>query len=193
MATVAGAMMRDMFDTDEFLAECIDASNDTEPRTAIKMVLERAIAAPQAVAAALPPERAELVPLHVSPTLTVLKVVWTPGMTFRPHDHTMWAAIGIYTGGEDNAFFRRAEGGLAAAGGRELRTGDTLLLGDDVIHAVTNPTAQHAGAIHIYGGDLFAADRSEWDPVTQERRPYDVAAAQAYFEEQNRSAAGGSG
>jgi predicted metal-dependent enzyme (double-stranded beta helix superfamily) len=186
-------MMRAMFEIDEFLAECINASNDTEPRTAIKMVLERAIAAPQAVASVLPPERAELVPLHVSPTLTVLKVVWTPGMTLPPHDHTMWAAIGIYTGGEDNAFFRPVDGGLAAAGGRALRTGDTLLLGHDVIHAVTNPTAQHAGAIHIYGGDLFAAERSEWDPVTEARRPYDVAAAQTYFEDQNRSAAGGSG
>ena len=147
------------------------------------MVLERAIASPAAGRGCrCRPERAELVPLHVSPTLTVLKVVWTPGMTLRPHDHTMWAAIGIYTGGEDNAFFRRAEGGLTAAGAGELRTGDTLLLGDDVIHAVTNPTAstpvetdhavtnptaQYAGAIHIYGGDLFAAERSEWDPVTQ--------------------------
>ena len=174
---LAGAKMRDMFDTDEFLAECISARRDTEPRRAVKEVLERAIASPAAVAAALPPERAELVPLHVSPTLTVLKVVWTPGMTLRPHDHRMWAAIGIYTGGEDNAFFRQAEGGLAEAGGRELRTGDTILLGDDVIHAVTNPTAQYAGAIHIYGGDLFAAERSEWDPVTQARRPYDVEAA----------------
>ena len=39
--------------------------------------------------------------------LTVLNVVWAPGMVLPPHDHRMWAAIGIYAGQEDNEFFRR--------------------------------------------------------------------------------------
>ena len=116
----------------------------------------------------------------------MLKVVWTPGMTFRPHNHAMWAAIGIYTGGEDNEFFRREGGGLTPSGGRSLHVGDTVLLGGDVIHAVTNPTKEHAGAIHIYGGDLFGAVRSEWDPETFEEQQYDVPAAIQYFEDQNR-------
>jgi predicted metal-dependent enzyme (double-stranded beta helix superfamily) len=34
----------------------------------------------------------------------------TPGMTLGPHDHCMWAAIGVYTGGEDNTFFREWNG-----------------------------------------------------------------------------------
>ena len=40
--------------------------------------------------------------------LTVLHVVWAPRMTIYPHDHRMWAAIGIYAGQEDNSFFRRS-------------------------------------------------------------------------------------
>ena len=28
-------------------------------------------------------------------------------MRLYPHDHRMWAAIGIYQGREDNAFYRR--------------------------------------------------------------------------------------
>jgi predicted metal-dependent enzyme (double-stranded beta helix superfamily) len=176
-----------MFDVEEFTDEVVRARSESEPRTAVKEVLERALADPSSIAEALPPERAELVRLHVSPTLTILKVVWTPGMTFPPHDHQMWAAIGIYTGGEDNSFYRRAERGLEPSGGRELRVGDTLLLGDDTVHAVTNPTPMLAGAIHIYGGDLFAAERSEWDPATHERRRYDVNGAIAYFEEQNNT------
>ena len=83
----------------------------------------------------------------------------------------MWAAIGIYTGGEDNAFYRRADGGLVASGGKELRVGDTCVLGDDTIHAVTNPTAEHAGAIHVYGGDLLGTPRSEWDPTPTRSAP----------------------
>jgi predicted metal-dependent enzyme (double-stranded beta helix superfamily) len=129
----------------------------------------------------------------VSSTLTILKVVWTPGMSFRPHNHAMWASIGIYTGGEDNHFFRRTDHGLTGSGGRELRPGDALLLGAEVIHAVTNPTREHAGAIHVYGGDLFSAERSEWDPETHAEQPYDVPAAIAYFEEQNMLAGAGPG
>lgn len=177
-----------MFDLDTFLADCVAARAEAQPRQAVKEVLERAVAAPAEVAAALPPERAELVRLHVSDELTVLKVVWAPGMVLRPHDHRMWASIGIYTGGEDNAFFRRAEGGLTGSGGRELRPSDVCLLGDDAIHGVTNPTTEFAGAIHIYGGDFFAVERSEWDPQTRVERPYDVEATLRQFEEANAAA-----
>jgi predicted metal-dependent enzyme (double-stranded beta helix superfamily) len=86
----------------------------------------------------------------------------------------MWATIGIYSGGEDNAFYRRGGPGLIASGGRELRPGDVCLLGDDAIHAVTNPTTKFAGAIHVYGGDFFTKPRSVWDEETFEERPYDL-------------------
>jgi predicted metal-dependent enzyme (double-stranded beta helix superfamily) len=73
-------------------------------------------------------------------------------MHFRPHNHEMWACIGIFGGQEDNTFYRRAGGGLVESGGRSLATGDVALMGDDTIHAVTNPLAASAGTIHIYGG-----------------------------------------
>lgn len=174
-----------MFDIETFVADCITARGETEPRRAIKEVLDRAVSRPGDLAAALQPERAAINRLYVSPALTVLNVVWAPEMRFRPHNHAMWAAIGIYTGGEDNRFYRRADGGLVESGGKGLRPGDTCMLGDDAIHAVTNPTAEHAGAIHIYGGDFFAADRREWDPDTFEERAYDVEAALRSFEESN--------
>jgi hypothetical protein len=31
---------------------------------------------------------------------------------------------------------------------------------------VTNPIPRLTGAIHVYAGDFFAAERSEWDPET---------------------------
>jgi predicted metal-dependent enzyme (double-stranded beta helix superfamily) len=174
-----------MFDLDEFISSCIDARADAQPTLAVKEVLDRAVSDPAAVAAVLPPDRAQLTKLHVSDDLTILQVVWGPGQRIRPHDHRTWATIGIYSGGEDNSFYRRADGGLAESGGRELRPKDVCLLGDDTIHAVHNPTGEFAGAIHIYGGDFFAIERSEFDPETFEERPYDVTGTLRDFEAAN--------
>jgi predicted metal-dependent enzyme (double-stranded beta helix superfamily) len=176
-----------VFDTEIFVAQCVEAVRETEPRLAVKEVVAEAMADPASVVGALPPNRAEIVRLHVSPELTILQVVWAPGMRFGPHDHRMWAAIGIYTGGEDNSFYRRAGDTLTASGGKSLRPNDVVLLGDDAIHAVKNPTTQFAGAIHIYGGDFFATPRSEWRGEPYREQPYDVDYVLNYFEEANRT------
>jgi predicted metal-dependent enzyme (double-stranded beta helix superfamily) len=171
-----------MFDIDQFVADCSAALAATEPRRAVKEVLERAVSRPRDVSAALPAERAELVPLYASEELSVLKVVWAPGMRFRPHNHLMWAAIGLYGGQEDNAFYRRAGEGIVPAGGKELRASDVALLGDDTIHAVTNPRRTLTAAIHVYGGDITAGiGRSEWDDDTGEEVPYDFDRTRSYF------------
>jgi predicted metal-dependent enzyme (double-stranded beta helix superfamily) len=174
-----------VFDVDDFISDCLTAVRADEPRLAIKEVLERAVSMPGALAEALPPDRAELVPLHRSRELTVLKVVWAPGMRVDPHDHRMWAAIGIYTGGEDNAFYRREGTGLVESGGKRLLPEDVVLLGDDVIHSVTNPTSMQTGAIHIYGGDFFDTPRSEWNGDPLAEQPHDVSRLLARFEAAN--------
>ena len=174
-----------MFDVDTFLSDCLAANTADQPRLAVKEVLDRAVSDPAAVAAALPPDRAQLTQLYVSDDLTVLQVVWGPGQRIRPHDHRTWATIGIYTGGEDNSFYRRADGTLAQTGGKELRPKDVCLLGDDTIHAVHNPTGEFAGAIHIYGGNFFEIERSEFDPETFEERPYDNTTTMQGFEAAN--------
>jgi predicted metal-dependent enzyme (double-stranded beta helix superfamily) len=176
-----------MFDVDTFIEDCIKARRDDEPRLAVKELLKAVMSCPSEVAAALPPQRAELVRLHVSPDLTILNVVWAPGMTLGPHDHRMWAAIGIYSGGEDNAFYRRAGTGLVESGGTTLRPRDVCLLGDDAVHAVTNPTGEHAGAIHVYGGDFFTTPRSEWMGEPLEEEPFSVERTLARFEAANAS------
>jgi predicted metal-dependent enzyme (double-stranded beta helix superfamily) len=171
-----------MFDIDSFIAGCAEAAKEAQPRLAIKEVMERAVRRPEQVAAALPATKAELVPLHVSDDLTVLKVVWAPGMRFRPHNHLMWAAIGLYGGEEDNTFYRRAGAGLAVSGGRELHAGDVALLGDDTIHAVTNPRPRFTGAIHVYGGDITRRPgRSEWEEDSGAEVDYDFVRTRDYF------------
>jgi len=174
-----------MFDLDTLLDECVAASREAQPLLAVRDVLDRVMATPRAVADALPSDRAELVPLLRSDDVTVLKVVWAPGMSIRPHDHRTWAAIGIYSGGEDNTFYRRQEGRIVESGGAELRPQDVCLLGDDTIHGVTNPTRELAGAIHVYGGDFFALERSGFDPDTLEEHPWDGPASQREFDAAN--------
>jgi predicted metal-dependent enzyme (double-stranded beta helix superfamily) len=174
-----------MFDVDDLVAACQAAAADSQPLLAVRDVVERAVSDPTAIAHALPPTRAEIVPLHVSPELTVLKIVWGPGMLLGPHDHRMWAAIGIYSGGEDNRFFRRSGESVETSGERSLRPRDVCLLGDDVIHQVYNPTAECAGAIHVYGGDFFATPRSEWTGEPLREGPFDVDRVLSLFETAN--------
>jgi predicted metal-dependent enzyme (double-stranded beta helix superfamily) len=172
-------------DRDELVASCITASEEAEPRLAVKEVLERALREfPGEVGK---PASGWLDIWHVSPTLTVLNAVWPPDMVLFPHDHRMWAAIGIYGGQEDNTFYRRQEGHLVASGGKELRRWDVALLGDDTIHAVHNPLRRYTGAIHVYGGDFVNTARSQWDPATLVEEPYDLAVVRARFDAAEQS------
>ena len=175
-----------MLDVDELIGDCRAALAETSPQGAVREVLARAMATPEEAEAALPPTRAELTPLYRSAELTILKVVWAPAMMIPPHDHRMWAAIGIYGGGEDNTFFRRDGGRVVTSGGRQLRVRDTVILGDDTIHSVTNPMRRaFTGSVHIYGGDYFGTPRSLWDPQTMEEGPADGPRLQQLFEEAN--------
>ena len=60
-------------------------------------------------------------------------------------------------------------------------------MGDDIIHSVTNPTSKLTGAIHVYGGDFFATERSEWETESLEERPYDVDKTVKLFEDANKT------
>jgi len=168
-----------VFDLDRFIAECqVAVSLDTTHKAACDVVA-RAVSEPAAVITGLgAPARAGVQKLYNSAELTILNVVWGPGMTIMPHNHLMWAVIGIYTGREDNIFWRRLpgqdRGRIEAAGAKSLGERDVEPLGRDVIHTVTNPLPRLTGAIHVYGGDFFAVARSEWDPETLLERPFDV-------------------
>ncbi|TMA25224.1 MAG: hypothetical protein E6J78_18240 [Deltaproteobacteria bacterium] len=162
-----------MFDAGEFLDELRGALRENIPQKAVREALARAAARPydELERAFGPAERAELKTLYRSPELTVLKIVWAPGMSIDPHDHRMWAVIGIYGGVEDSQYFRRRPPGLERVAAKTLARGEVATLGHDVIHAVKNPRSTPTAAIHVYGGDFFATPRSEWDPETQEERP----------------------
>jgi predicted metal-dependent enzyme (double-stranded beta helix superfamily) len=173
-----------MFTVERFVEECRTAVREAMAEAAVKEVVARWMASPREVERALgTPTRGGITTLEHSPELTVLQVVWDPGMTIYPHDHRMWAVIGLYGGREDNVFYRRSPEGLQQAGGKQLVIRDAALLGKTIIHSVTNPLRQLTAALHVYGGDFFATPRSEWDPQTLEERPYNVEHARRAFQE----------
>ena len=130
-------------------------------------------------------EHAGLVVLHRAPDLTVINFAWAPWMCFKPHNHCMWSVVGIYSGREDNMFWRRRDATIEAAGARTLGARDVTLLGRDIIHSVVNPIGRMTRAIHVYGGDFFAPpeERSEWDPETLVERPWDMDDTRRLFAE----------
>ncbi len=179
-----------MFDLDQFVSDCLSALRQESAHPAVREVVARAVSEPAAVLRSLgEPTRGGLYILHQSPELTVLNVVWPPWMTLLPHNHLMWAVIGVYTGREDNVFWRRIrdrrDGKVEAASARALCVGDAEPLGREVIHSVTNPIPRLTGAIHVYGGDFFAVARSEWDAETLLEAPTEGAKMARRLEEAN--------
>ena len=179
-----------MFTLERLIEECRAALQEHAPHAAVREVLAKSVAAPQEIFAAFgEPLRAELVPLHRSPELTILRLVWAPDMQVSPHDHRMWAVIGIYSGREENSFYRRAAVGVDGVNDRALEAGRAMGLGRDVIHAVHNPLGKFTSALHVYGGDFFARERSEWNPKTGEERLTNGQRTLELFEEAGRKRA----
>jgi predicted metal-dependent enzyme (double-stranded beta helix superfamily) len=180
-----------MFDLERFIADCRAALSEGTAHRAVREVVARAVSDPPAVIKALgEPKRAGMTSLYSAGDLTIVDFHWGPSMTLMPHDHRMWGVIGVYTGREDNIFWRRIEtdgGGtrVEAAGARAICAKDVEPLGRDIVHSVTNPLPRITGALQVYGGDFFAAKRSEWDPETLLERPFDLARARRVFEQAN--------
>lgn len=181
-----------MFDLEAFVTDCRGALVEDRAAVAVKEVLERALARPTDIDDALGmPNRAGLFTLYRSPGLTVLHVIWPPGVSLYPHEHRMWAVNGIYGGREDNSFYRRAANRIVPSGGKSLDAGETVVLGRDAIHSVVNPCASYTAAIHVYGGDYFATPRSQWDPDTLVEQPFDVDHLKRVLDEADRAAGHG--
>src|SRR5262245_19242860 len=115
-----------MFDVARFVGEC-EAAVATS-RDAVRSVLRAAISDPAGIVAAFgKPTRAGDQVLHRSTRLTILHIVWPPSFTTGPHNHLLWAEIGVYSGREDNVFWRRCGAGskwpIEATGAASLCAG----------------------------------------------------------------------
>ena len=177
-----------MFDLENFVEDCKSAIRRDPTHGTVAELLSSAMSDPSAILDTLgEPTTGGINAIYKSPELTIINVVWRPEMVLMPHDHNMWAVIGIYSGREDNIFWRRIKddplGRIEAAGAKALATGDVKPLGKDVIHSVTNPIPKHTGAIHVYGGDFFEAERLEWEAEGLTERRWDPERTKALFSE----------
>jgi predicted metal-dependent enzyme (double-stranded beta helix superfamily) len=169
-----------MFDQERFVDDARRAN--PEGQGAIVDLLTRTVSEAAAVLQGLgEPQEAGVQTLHRSDNLTILNIIWAPHMVLLPHNHNMWAAIGIYTGREDNILWERHGARVKAVRAASLSEKDTFPLGKDGIHSVVNPSSRLTGAIHIYGGDFFAPGRSEWDADSLQERPFDIEGLQEKF------------
>ena len=155
------------FSLQQFIANCRAAPGVQ----AVAAVMREAVKDPDAIREALATVAGERV-LYQTTLLTVLNVVIPPGFRSPPHDHSIWAVVGIYDGQEDSVFYRNLGDHLAESERHEVRAPGVLVLGGTTIHAITNPLAQHTRGLHVYGGHLDTAPRSLWDPDTFEQSPF---------------------
>ncbi len=178
------------FDLEQFISDCRSAVKQDRAQEIVRDIAARAVSDSAAVLKRLgEPTRAGMERLYHAADLTIVNVIWAPYMTLLPHNHRMWAVIAMYTGREDNIFWRRVPGALErqleAAGARALCERYALPMGQDIVHSVTNPIPRFTGALHIYGGDFFNVTRSEWDPETLHEQPSDGEKMARRFEEAN--------
>lgn len=171
-----------MFEKQQFIDDCAKAVQ--EGQAAVRELVAEAVSAPDGIIKELgEPAHAGIDLIHNDDNLTIINFVWAPYMTLIPHDHNMFAVIGLYNGREDNIFWKQTEDGLKAAGADSLSTGEVATLGHNIIHSVANPLGKYSAAIHVYGGNFFEPDepRSEWDHETLQKRPWDVETTRASF------------
>jgi hypothetical protein len=173
-----------MFNVDSFVKACQGQSP-----SAVKTLLEEALRDPEGVKQALAAigsgkkvgegSMGDLV-IYRSPELTILKAAVPAKFKSPPHNHLMWAVIGVYDGQENNYFYRRSNDSLETAGGKELKPPDVLVLGEEAIHAIENPFDRTSFAIHVYGGDLLSAPRRMWNPFTLQEEPFESQTVMRY-------------
>jgi predicted metal-dependent enzyme (double-stranded beta helix superfamily) len=163
-----------MIDSEDFVRMCRAAISESQPALAVKEVVE------QGVASGVDnlEEKPGVCLLACDERLTVIHVVVPGGRPKSlPHDHRMWAVIGVREGEEDNEFFRRTPGSLETSGGRVVGAGEVLVLGQEVIHRTQNPlTHGSLSALHVYGGDLLRTARSMWTKPDWLEETYDERA-----------------
>ena len=122
--------------------------------------------------------------IYRDPELTIMNIIWPPGIITEPHNHNSWAVIGIYQGREDNLLWQRDGDGIKPVGALPLAAGATHAMRHADIHTAFNPGKSLTGAIHIYEGDFLTTPKREWDPITHEERPRIMTETFAQFKDE---------
>jgi predicted metal-dependent enzyme (double-stranded beta helix superfamily) len=176
----------ELLEMQKFIEDCITANKESNPQEAVKEVLARAVSNPNEMLKAIgEPKEVGMKVFLRSKELTIFAANWAPQMNLMPHNHHMWANIGIYNGREDNILWEREEAGIKATKAACLFAGDVASLSSSAIHSVTNPLKRFTGGIHIYGGDFFETEFSKWNPETLNEEPFNGELIRKMFKKEN--------
>ncbi len=164
--------------TEEFVAQCSAAVMEDRGAVATKEVVERAVRDKRLIEEL--PREAGVNVVHGAEDLTILHVVMAERPVGAgkpiPHNHRMWALIGVMYGSEENEFFGRSAHSIEPSGsGRMIAEGEVLMMGDDTIHSVKNPSSERlSSSLHVYGGNLIAAEKTMWCEPDWTEEPFDL-------------------
>src|SRR5262245_19612269 len=177
-------------DLGELIGACREAAAGDTPTRDVAEVVEAFLHQPNLRGHLGHGDRSTYEALYRGEDILVLHGVVPPTPApVAPHDHRMWAVIGVYQGLEHNQLFVRADGGGLEPEDRfTVAAGEVGTLDPSTIHSVQAGGDRYLGAIHVYGGDLFGTPRSTW--VDGVECPMDESALPGFFERLRRHETG---
>ncbi|MDR5809235.1 cysteine dioxygenase [Caballeronia sp. LZ019] len=117
--------------------------------------------------------------LHADPAdrFSVVSFVWGPGQKTPIHNHTVWALIGMLSGGERAECFGVGDPGqpMRSLGVDHLTPGtvETISPRTGDVHRVSNAYDDRVSiSIHVYGGNIGRIARHVFDEETSMRKRF---------------------
>jgi predicted metal-dependent enzyme (double-stranded beta helix superfamily) len=161
--------------TSTMIEQCLSALDDRASIDTFRGIVADAVAVPEEMAAlvSLPLAPDANLVLYQSDRLVVTQSVFPARFRTGVHNHAMPALIGVWSGYEDNHLYRCSDGEVVTDGATRVHAGEVLTLGTDVIHDVHSPEDRFPGAIHVYLGDFFHAERYAWADPSTPPEPFD--------------------
>jgi predicted metal-dependent enzyme (double-stranded beta helix superfamily) len=165
----------------DLIGACREAARGATPSSDVAEVVEAFLHQPHLRGKVGDGNRSTYEALYRGEDILVLHGVVPPTPApVAPHDHRMWAVIGVYQGQEHNELFARTQdGGLETVDRFTVAAGEARILSPQTIHSVQAGTESYLGAVHVYGGDLFGTPRSTW--IDDQECPLDETALPAFF------------
>jgi predicted metal-dependent enzyme (double-stranded beta helix superfamily) len=159
--------------TDAFLDDVRRALTGPAPQQALRTLLDGMVSALSGRGRPWLAHDGDELLLAAAPEMTVYHITLSPRIHYPPHDHRMPAMIALYQGTETSFSYRRIGRSLERVQRHDYAAPCIATLPADAIHSVVNMGAARSAAIHVYFGDLTAAERSIWDRDLREERPFD--------------------
>jgi len=122
--------------------------------------------------------------LHEEPDhdLAVFVLTWLPDRGTMPHNHMTWAVVAGIEGEEHEVEWSRTDDGSKSGSAKIEKTGEVTLKPGQVsackpedIHSVWNTGTEMSISLHTYGRHINHTGRSEFDPLQDLERPFEVS------------------